>query len=333
MTAMNHQRRSALKVAASLCAAGIILPVARAQAPAYPGGVVTVIVPFGPGSSTDAFARIVFADLNTRHPGKFIIENRPGAGATIGARAASIAAPDGKTLFYSTATPFSISPYVYQTVPYDPLKSFTPAALTINLPTFLYTSSVSGIKTVEALIDHLRRNEQKSSYSSYGRGTSSHLAGALFVKRIGANGVLHVPYNDVRALADLAAGRNTFQTDAWNPPLPLVTSGKLVVLASLGRERMPWAPDVPTMASVLGQDFDMSTWHGLFAPAGTPSGILDFLNEEIRLTMSKDSVRKVALEQGFKPYNHTPRKDIASFVASDNARWKQSIEIAGVEKQ
>ncbi|WP_028602059.1 Bug family tripartite tricarboxylate transporter substrate binding protein [Ottowia thiooxydans] len=330
---MNHQRRSVIKLATSFCAASVMSPVVRAQNQIYTSGTVTVIVPFGAGSSTDAFARIVIADINTRHPGKFIIENRAGAGATIGARTVANAAPDGKTLFYSTATPFSISPYVYQSVPYDPLKSFAPIALTINLPTFLYTSKESGFKTIDELITYLRQNPNKSSYSSYGKGSSSHLAGALFVKTIGANGVLHVPYNDVRSLADLVAGRNTFQTDAWNPPLPMVTSGKLVVLATLGRERMPWVPDVPTMTSVLGQDYDMSTWHGLFAPAGTPTDILDFMNEEIKLTMAKDSVKKVAREQGFRPYPHTPRKDIAGFMASDNARWKHSIEVAGVEKQ
>jgi tripartite-type tricarboxylate transporter receptor subunit TctC len=329
---MNLQRRTAIKLAATVCVPNLIMT-ASAQMPAYPGGVVTVVVPFGAGSSTDAFARILIADLNTRYSGKFIIENRPGAGATIGARTVANAAPDGRTLLYTTATPLSISPHVYQSVPYDPIKSFAPVALTINLPTFLYTSKESGIQTLEELIEYLRRNPQKSSYSSYGKGSSSHIAGALFIKRIGADGVLHVPYNDVRALADLSAGRNTFQTDAWSPALPLVTAGKLVVLATLGRERMPWVPEVRTVASVINKEYDMSVWHGLFAPSGTPPDILDFLNDEIRITMAKDNIRKAALEQGFKSRDHFARKDIAPFVAADNARWKQYIELAGIEKQ
>jgi tripartite-type tricarboxylate transporter receptor subunit TctC len=114
---------------------------------------------------------------------------------------------------------------------------------------------------------------------------------------------------------------------------PLVAAGKLVVLASCGTERMPWVPSAPTVASVTGQEYDMSTWHALFAPTGTPTEILDFLNQEVRTTMSKETVQKAALDQGFKAYPHMARKDVAAFVANDSARWGRYIEAAGVERQ
>lgn len=328
---MNTQRRNIIKFATGVGAALTMPWMARAAT--YPSDNVTVIVPFAAGGSTDHLARLMVTDMNTRHAGRFIIDNKPGAGAIIGTKAVASAAADGRTLLYTTATSFTVNPFVYKSLPYDAVNGFAPVALTVQLPLVVAVSKDLGVKTLQELVDHLRKNQDRSSYSSYGNGTASHISAALFVKTIGAPGVLHVPYKDTRAIPDLAAGRNTFQIDAWSTVAPLVASGKLVVLAVCGLERMPWAPGVPTVASVVGQDFDIFTWHAVFAPKSTPPEILDFLNQDIKLTMAKESVQKAAVESGFKPYPYMARKDVGAFVANDANRWKRFIEIAGVERQ
>jgi tripartite-type tricarboxylate transporter receptor subunit TctC len=153
------------------------------------------------------------------------------------------------------------------------------------------------------------------------------------VRKIGLSGVLHVPYQDTRAIPDLAAGRNTFHIDAWSTVAPWVSARKLLVLAGCGVEHMAWGPGVPTVASVIGQEFDMSTWHAVFAPKPTSSDILDLLNQEINATMAKDSVQQAAIALGFKPYPCLSRRDVAAFVATDRSRWKRFVEVAGVERQ
>jgi tripartite-type tricarboxylate transporter receptor subunit TctC len=330
---MNNQRRNAIRLFSGLCAAITVPSIARAQKAAYPNETVTMVVPFAAGGSTDYLARLLTADLNTRHAGKFIVDNRSGAGGIIGTKAVSGATPDGRTLLYTTATSFSVNPFIYKTLPYDPINGFAPIALTVQLPLVVAVSKELGIKTLQELVEYLRKNQERSSYSSYGSGTASHISAALFVKNIGAPGVLHVPYKDTRAIPDLAAGRNTFQIDAWSTVAPLVSSGKLVVLAGCGVERMPWAPGVPTVASVIGQDYDMFTWHAVFAPKATSPEILDLLSQEIKVTMAKDAVQKAAVDQGFKPYPYMSRKDVSAFVENDGNRWKRFIEIAGVERQ
>jgi len=330
---MNNQRRNVLKLVSGLGAALTVPWMARAEKSAYPSDTVTMVVPFAAGGSTDYLARALTADMNSRHAGRFIVDNRPGAGAIIGTKAVAGAAPDGRTLLYTTATSFSVNPFVYKSLPYDPVNGFAPIALTVQLPLVVVVSKELGVKTLQELVDYLRKNQERSSYSSYGNGTASHISAALFVKNIAATGVLHVPYKDTRAIPDLATGRNTFQIDAWSTVAPLVNSGKLVVLAVCGVERMPWAPGIPTVASVLGQDFDMFTWHAVFAPKATPVEILELLNQEVKLTMAKEAVQKAAVEQGFKPYPYMPRKDVSAFVTNDGNRWKRFIEIAGVERQ
>ncbi len=328
---MDEQRRSALKMMTGICAAAALPAAAWAQKTSYPGDTVTMIVPYGAGGSTDYFARVVATDLGSRHNGRFIVENRAGAAGNIGTRYVAISPPDGRTLLYSTATPFSINPYIYRSLPYDPDGDFVPVALTVQVPLVLVASKELGVNTLQELIDYLRKNEKTSSYSSYGVGTSSHISNAVFVQKIGAPGVLHVPYKDNRAMPDLAANRNTFQVDAWTTVAPLVSAGKLVVLGVCASERMPWIPDVPTIASVIKQDYDMSTWHAIFAPKSTPTEILDFLNREVRITMEKESIQQSAIKQGFVGYPHMSREQVAKFVHSDKQRWQDFVKIAGIE--
>ncbi|KCV52509.1 tripartite tricarboxylate transporter family receptor [Bordetella bronchiseptica MBORD901] len=327
---MNNQRRNALRVLTGLCGAAALPRLALAQTGDYPAGPVTVVVPYGSGGSTDVIARLLVNDVSERLGGKFIVENKPGAAGNIGTRQVGISRPDGTTLLYSTATPFCINPYVYRTLPFDPDKDFAAVSRTAKLPLVLVVNAGLGIKTPQAFIDYLRKNQQQCSYSSYGIGTSSHIASAIFTKKIGAPGVLHVPYKDMTAMSDLAAGRNTFHIDAWSVVDPLVRAGKLTALAVSSAEPLPWAPKLPTIASVIGSDYEVVTWHAVFAPRKTPAEIVQKLNHEFRQTIAKPSVQKTYVDQGFLTYPPATPAEIDAFVQQDKQRWKSFVEAAGI---
>lgn len=327
---MNTQRRNALRVLTSLCGTAALPRFSLAQSSAYPAGPVTMIVPYGSGGSTDVIARLLVNDVSERLGGKFIVEDKPGAAGNIGTRQVAVARPDGSTLLYSTATPFCINPYVYRTLPFDPDNDFSAVSRTAKLPLVLVANAGLGIKDAHEFVEYLRKHQKDSSFSSYGIGTSSHIAGTIFTKKIGATGVLHVPYKDTTAMSDLAAGRNTFHIDAWSVVDPLVKAGKLVALAVSSTEPLPWAPNLPTIASVIDGDYEVVTWHAVFAPRKTPTDVVDLLNREFQKTLDKPNVRKTYVEQGFLIYPPATPKEIDAFVKADKARWKGYVETAGI---
>ncbi|MBO1111851.1 Bug family tripartite tricarboxylate transporter substrate binding protein [Bordetella petrii] len=328
---MNTQRRNALKVLSGLCGAAALPRFALAKSGSYPSGPVTVVVPYGAGGSTDVIARLLVNDVSERLGGDFITENKPGAAGNIGTRLVAISPADGKTLLYSTATPFCINPYVYRTLPFDPDHDFAAVSRTAKLPLVLVANAGLGIKTAPEFIEYLRKHQKDCSFSSYGVGTSSHIAGAIFTKKIGAPGVLHVPYKDMTAMSDLAAGRNTFHIDAWSVVGPLVKAGKLVALAVSSSEPLPWAPQLPTIASVVKSDYEVVTWHAVFAPRKTPGDIITLLNREFQKTLDKPAVQKTYAEQGFLTYPPATPEEIDAFVKQDKLRWKGYVEAAGIK--
>ena len=328
---MDNQRRQTLKLLAAL-GAGTLLPTsAFSQPDGYPSSAVNVVVPYGAAGSTDLIARLMVNNLNERYSGKFFVENKPGAAGNIGVRYVAGSAPNGTTLLYSTATPFAINPHVYKTLPFDPDTDFIPIARTVQLPLVLVVSKEIGVSTFSEFIDYLKKNEDSSSYSSYGTGTSSHIAGANFVKKVGTPNVLHVPYKEQRAMSDLAAGRNTFHIDAWSSVAPLVESGKLVPLAVSSSDRLPWAEELPPISEALGEDFEIVTWHAVFAPKGTPTDIVEFLNDEFKIAGESAAVRKALHEQGFLEYPHMEPSEIGAFIAKEKERWKGYVETAGIQ--
>ncbi|HTJ98261.1 MAG TPA: tripartite tricarboxylate transporter substrate binding protein [Bordetella sp.] len=325
---MNTQRRNALRIMTGLCGAAALPRYALAGG--YPSGPITMIVPYGSGGSTDVIARLLANDVSPRLGGSFIVEDKPGAAGNIGTRQVAVSKPDGLTLLYSTATPFCINPYVYKTLPFDPDNDFAAVSRTAKLPLVLVTNAGLGIKDAHEFVEYLRKNQKNCSFSSYGIGTSSHIAGTIFTKKIGATGVLHVPYKDMTAMSDLAAGRNTFHIDAWSVVDPLVKAGKLVALAVSSSEPLPWAPNLPTIASVIKSDYEVVTWHAVFAPRKTPTEIVDLLNKEFQKTLDKPAIQKTYEEQGFLIYPPATPKEIDAFVKADKARWKGYVEAAGI---
>lgn len=325
---MNTQRRNALRVLSGLCGAAAVPRYAFAAS--YPSGPVSMIVPYGSGGSTDVIARLLVGDVSARMGANFIVEDKPGAAGNIGTRQVAVSRPDGQTLLYSTATPFCINPYVYKTLPFDPDNDFSAVSRTAKLPLVLVANAGLGIKNLPDFVEYLRKHQKDCSFSSYGIGTSSHIAGTIFTRKIGAPGVLHVPYKDMTAMSDLAAGRNTFHIDAWSVVDPLVKAGKLVALGVSSSEPLPWAPNLPTIASVIKSDYEVVTWHAVCAPRKTPTEIVDLLNKEFQKTLDKPSIQKTYVDQGFLIYPPATPKEIDAFVKADKVRWKGYVEAAGI---
>lgn len=328
---MKNQRRNTLKLLSSLCVAGAIPRTMLARPASYPSGPITVIVPYGAGGSTDVIARLLSNSVAERLKVNFVVENKPGAGGNIGTRQVAVSAPDGYTLLYSTATPFCINPYVYRTLPFDPDKDFSAVSRTAKLPLVLVVNKGLGINDAEEFVAYVKQNKSKVSFSSYGVGTSSHIAGSIFCSKLGVREVLHVPYKDMTAMADLAAGRNTFHIDAWSAVVPLVKAGKLVPLAVSSTEPLPWAPQLPTIASVIKSDYEVVTWHAVFVPRGTPADIIAFLNKEFQAVIDLPETRETYEQQGFLTYPPASPEEIDAFVRQDKARWKGYVETAGIQ--
>ncbi|WP_143042900.1 tripartite tricarboxylate transporter substrate binding protein [Variovorax sp. NFACC27] len=319
-----------------LVPAAAMLPYAGAQASVSTGGYptqsVSVIVPFGAGSSTDYMARLMTNGLNARYPGRFIVDNKPGAGASIGTAHVGKSRPDGSVLLYTTATPFVINPFIYKKLPYEP-REFIPAARTVELALVLVVSASLGVRNFAELRRYLERNSKAASYSSYGAGTSSHIAGAVLARKLDLPELLHVPYKDTKAIPDLVAGRNTFHMEAWSSVKPLVKAGQLVAIAVTSAHPVKWAPELPTIASAIGTEYDVATWHGIFAPAKTPRNIIDFLNDEFRLRMESAEPRQACLDMGFNPYPHMTAEQFSAFVKSDATRWHGYVKEAGIQPE
>ncbi|CAM4256216.1 Bug family tripartite tricarboxylate transporter substrate binding protein [Bordetella muralis] len=328
---MNSQRRQALRILSGLCGAAALPRLALAQGQRYPNGPVTVIVPYGAGGSTDVIARLLTTGLAKRLGADFVVENKPGAAGNIGTRQVAVSPADGKTLLYSTATPFCINPYVYRSLPFDPDHDFAAVSRTAKLPLVLVTHAGLGVKTIQELIEYIRKDPSRCSFSSYGVGTSSHIACTLFSEKIGFPNLLHVPYKDMTAMSDLAAGRNTFQIDAWSVVSPLIKAGKLVPLAVTSNEPLPWAPELPTIASAIKKDYEVVTWHAYFAPRKTPAEIINVLNSELQKIIDQPAVQQAFAEQGFLTYPAASPEEIDRFVKEDKMRWKQYVEAAGIK--
>lgn len=326
---MQNKRRTILKMLPGALGAAMLPGLSRADK--YPNAPVTVIVPYGAGGSTDLIARLLVNDYAARSGGEFIVVDKPGAAGNIGTHQVAIAKPDGNTLLYSTATPFAINPYIYKTLPFDPDHDFVAVSRTAKLPLVLGVSASLGIDNIQDFIEYLRKNQKTCSFSSYGVGTSSHIAGSIFVKKIGAPGVLHVPYKDMTAMSDLASGRNTFHIDAWSVIDPLTKAGKLKTLAVSSTETLPWAPKLPTIASAIKSDYEVVTWHAVFAPKNTPDWIVNQLNREFQISIDKPSMQKTYVEQGFLTYPAASPKEIAEFVKEDKRRWQGYVKAAGIE--
>ncbi len=324
------RRRTLLRVLPLTAAA---LPLAARlswaqDAASYPDKPVTIIVPFAAGGNTDAFARLVGEKLDTAMGQRFLVDNKAGAGGNLGVGQLARAEPDGYTLGMGTVSTHAINPTLYKNLPYDPTTAFAPISLFVTLPNVLAVNPSIEANTVPELIELLKANPDKYTFASSGVGTSTHLAGELFMAKTGTK-MSHVPYKSSgQVMLDVVAGHVDMAFDNIPTVAQQASAGKVKALAVTSLERAPLLPDVPPMADYI-PGFEATSWHGLFAPAGTPPEIVNKLSAEIQKIMHEPEMQAKFQGMGAKPIGSTP-EEFAQFITAEREKWATVIKDANI---
>ncbi len=314
------------KLFASLAVA---LAAATSAQAAWPDKPVTLLVPFPPGGSTDLIARTLAPRLQEILGSTFIVENRAGAGGTVGATAAKRAAPDGYTIFVSSLGPFVIGPHLVKGVQYDALKDFDYITVAVQAPNVLAVPANSPHKTLADVIAYHKANPGKMSFASAGNGTSDHLTAELFWQQTGTTG-LHVPYKGgAPAMTDLLGGQVDATFMNINTGFANIKAGKLRALAITSVKRSPLLPDVPTMEESGVKGVTVYSWQAFAAPKGLPADIKTKLHDAVVAGLNDPQVKPKLLELGFEIVGNTPEQ-FTAFQASEFARWKKVIEVGKI---
>ncbi len=312
-----------------LFALGLLLGSSLAQA--YPDRPIKLIVPFGPGGFTDVVARILGQKLGPAMNTSFVIENKPGAGSTIGMDLVAKSAPDGYTLGMISST-HTISPWIYKSVPYDPIKSFTPIGKLVDSAYVLVVNPKVPANNVVELVKLAKDKPDVLHYASSGNGSTQHLMGGLFVSLSGAP-LQHVPYRGSNlATTDLIAGVVESSFAGVPNVLPHLPSGKLRALAVTTAKRAPQLPNVPTMQEAGIAGYDASNWLALLAPAGTPAEIVQKLNREISKLMALPDVQKALFEAGVQISLSSPQ-ELTKLMQEESTKWGKVVKDAGIRLQ
>lgn len=310
----------------SACLLGVALGPVAALA-AYPEKPITLVVPFPAGSGTDAVGRIFAEDISKQLGQPVIVENRPGANATIAANYVAKAAPDGYTLFVTTNTSHSAAPWLMDNVSYDPVKDFTPIARGGNLPFLLLSNPSRPYKTVKELIDHAKANPGMVTYAT-GNSTGIVAGGTLAVKT--GIDLLAIPYKGTpQALTDLVGGQVDFMFTDFTSGMPFVNSGRLHAMAVSTAKRSELVPNLPSMEEAGVPDFDINSWNGYFGPAGMDPEIVKVLNAAINKTVNDPQIKEKLAQLGFDAFSGTP-EDFAQFVKEQYALWGKLIKDANL---
>jgi tripartite-type tricarboxylate transporter receptor subunit TctC len=300
-----------------------------ADAQDWPTKQVNLIVPFSAGGTTDLFGRLLANYMHQKFGQPFIVENRAGAGGNLGAAAVAKAAPDGYTFLVGTVSTHAINPFIYSKLPYDTVKDFQPVSLIARLPNILVVHPGLPANDVAELIAHLKANPEKLSYGSSGTGTSIHLAAELFKIKTGTT-MTHVPFRSSGDIMNnLTGGHINLAFDNITLAWPQVKAGRLRALAVSSTERSAIAPDVPTVADTI-PGFEATSWHGVFAPAGTPKPIVDKMAAEMKRILDLPEVKDKLFEIGAVASPMTP-EEFAKFIDAERAKWQDVVKAAGVK--
>jgi tripartite-type tricarboxylate transporter receptor subunit TctC len=306
--------------------------VETAVAQGYPSRPVTIVVPLAAGTGMDSLVRI-YADKLAEQLGKpVVVENKPGAALMLAASTVAAAPPDGHTLLVSTSTVMAINPVLYKKVNYDAQKDFAPISFYVKSPFILVVNNDLPVKTVPELIKYAKDSATPVTFASTGIGTGLHLAGEYMKQRFGLN-MTHVPYrNTGQSLADIVAGHVKMSFAEAGATLPLIRDGKLRVLAVSASTRVPTLPDVPTFAEAAGvPDFEVVSWHMLFAPSATPRDIVLRLIKDMNAIMSDPEMQKKITAIGLLPVGAPSLDEINKFIGSEREKWGTLLRKLGLE--
>jgi tripartite-type tricarboxylate transporter receptor subunit TctC len=317
-------RRTALQLAALALAS--VAGAAHAQA--WPSKPVSLVVPFPAGGTTDVLARALAERLSPAIGQPVIVENKPGAGATIGADYVAKAKADGHTLLIG-AVHHTIASSVYKKLPYDFQKGFEPVTVIAMVPNVLVVNARTPAKNVNELVALIKAKPAEASYGSNGNGTAQHLIGTQFQQQTGTR-LQHIPYKGSGPLAtDLLGGQILMSFDTITPVLPHIKAGKLRPLAVTTAKRSPALPDVRTLQEAGLKDFDIGTWFGVLAPVGTPKPVLDRLSAEATKIIQSPDFRKRMDDIGAQPVGNSPA-EMAAQIRSETDKFSVLVKAGNV---
>ena len=295
----------------------------------WPSKPITYIVPFPAGGTTDILARLISQKLGPALGATVIVENRAGAGGNIGSDFVAKAAPDGYTILGGTISSHAINVSLYPKLPYDPVKSFAPVALIGTNTNVLVVGAASPYKTVQELTAAAKAKPGSISFASAGNGTSQHLSGELY-KGIAGLDMVHVPYKgSAPAMQDVIGGQVPMMFDTSVVAGPFIESGKVRALAVTSAKRTPQLPNVPTMAESGVSGYDLQSWQAIFAPAGTPTPILQRLQTEVAKIIMSPEIQERLGKLGMEPSAMTAEQ-FAAFQASEIAKWAKVIKAGNI---
>lgn len=319
-----------IKQLASLALFGLAASLTQAQS-AYPQRPVKVVITAPAGAASDQLARAVSEQMSKSMGQAFVVENRPGAGGNVASAYVAKQKPDGYTLLLASVSSHAINHALYANPTHHPTRDFAPIIALASSPNALIVHGTAPVKSVGELIDYAKRNPTKSSYSSGGSGTSQHLAAELFRAMAGAQ-ALHVPYKgSPEAILSVVRNEALFMFPNVPNVLELAKAGTVRMLAVTSAKRLPWLPDVPTVAESGLPGFEATAWFGFVAPAGTPRDIIDKLNAEARKAVESPEARKTLQAQGFEVMGGTPA-EFETFITAEMAKWAKVVAASGARE-
>ena len=313
-------------VLSGLCITTLFSGSAFAQA--YPTKTVTIVVPTAPGGANDAMARIVAQGLSQKLGQPVIVDNKPGANGAIASEFVARAIPDGHTILWGYIATHGINPAL-QRLKYDPIADFEPIGMVASSPTLLVSTNSLPVTNAKELVALLKAKPDSISYASAGMGTAPHLTSELFQINTGTH-MLHVPYKgSAPALVDTIGGTTQVMFPSLFSAFPFVTGGKLRALGIAGEKRSSVLPNVPTLREQGIPNMNVTQWYALFAPAKTPTAIINRLNKELNLTLNDKANEKKIEDQGAEVETGTPEQ-LKNLVQKEVARWKKVVESAKI---
>jgi tripartite-type tricarboxylate transporter receptor subunit TctC len=322
---MDHLRHIARRTKRLLFILALALYASAASAQAYPSRPLRLIVPFAPGGAVDIIGRLM-ADAVSRSLGQpVVVENRPGAGAAIGAEAVARSAPDGYTLLIGTSSTHGVNSAVNPKLSYDPVKDFSPVVLLATAPWMVVVNPSLPVHNPKELIEYAKAHPGQLNFASYGRGSSNHLATELLKARAGID-VVHVPYKgSAPALLDLVAGQVNFMLDTYSTSAPLVEAGKIRLIGVTSSKRVPYAPDVPTVAESGVPGYVTGAFFAIWLPANTPAPIVERLNREFNSALKQDVIKERLLKLGLQPAGGTAQ-ELGRVVVDEVRTWADLVK-------
>jgi tripartite-type tricarboxylate transporter receptor subunit TctC len=311
---------------------GLALFSSTASAQDYPDRPVKIVVPYTAGGATDAVGRALAQELSSLWKQPVVVENKAGAGASLGADFVAKSAPDGYTLLFSDSSPFVINPHIYDKLPFDPLKDLAPIALGVHLSPALAVSNNTPGKTVAELLDYARANPDKLTYASPGVGNYTHIA-FEYLKHLAGVKLVHVPYRGTnQVMPDLLSGRVNMYLVTISVFDQYERDGKLRIVAAATEKRLPQRPNLPAIGETV-PGYGIDVWFGMAAPAGTPPAILDKINADVRQVLHEKKFQDTfILPQAYTAGTFT-RQQFADAIKAQYGKWRELVQISGAKTQ